>query len=66
MVPGQPDRDGDHALRWFHWRLRSCPDEIGRASGRERVEISVVAVTLKKKKKWCGGDGMAIGVLRDT
>src|SRR5256886_5317128 len=26
-------------------------DEIGRASGRERVEISVVAVSLKKKKK---------------
>src|SRR3712207_9114199 len=25
-------------------------DQIGRASGRERVEISVVAVSLKKKK----------------
>src|SRR5260370_33269997 len=27
------------------------PYEIGRASGRERVEISVVAVSLKKKKR---------------
>src|SRR2546421_8006838 len=28
-----------------------APDQIGRASCRERVEISVVAVSLKKKKK---------------
>src|SRR5690606_41940051 len=27
-------------------------DEIGRASCRERVEISVVAVSLKKKRQW--------------
>src|SRR5258705_11210575 len=31
--------------------LRKTPWEIGRASCRERVEISVVAVSLKKKKK---------------
>ena len=32
-------------------RKLSKPDEIGRASCRERVQISVVAVSLKKKKK---------------
>src|SRR5262249_61407794 len=31
-------------------RKRSSPNEIGRASCRERVEISVVGVSLKKKE----------------
>src|SRR5260221_12434659 len=32
-------------------RRQSRPEEIGRASCRERVSISVVAVSLKKKKE---------------
>src|SRR3712207_8862935 len=31
-------------------RIRLCPCKIGRASCRERAQISVVAVSLKKKK----------------
>src|SRR6266536_5781403 len=42
-------------------RYREWSMEIGRASCRERVEISVVAVSLKKKNNgregWCGGRG---------
>src|SRR3712207_9540796 len=33
-----------------HHRPSECPCKIGRASCRERVQISVVAVSLKKKK----------------
>src|SRR5262249_62195984 len=33
------------------------PREIGRASCRERVEISVGAVSVKKKRKWDGNAG---------
>src|SRR5437762_9123870 len=38
-------------LRQRRLLLDAGPDEIGRASCRERVEISVVAGALKKKKK---------------
>src|SRR3972149_1617440 len=41
--------DGRSSLR--DWPTTTCfPDEIGRASCRERGEISVVAVSLKKKE----------------
>src|SRR5690349_24598571 len=43
---GRPARGDDRPRR--HDRRR---EEIGRASCRERVEIAVVAATLKKKKK---------------
>src|ERR1039457_4578468 len=43
----------DGSLRWSQWSLKrkplDSPFEIGRASCRERVYISVVAVSLKKK-----------------
>ena len=32
-----------------------CPLEMGRASGRERAEIAVVAVKVKKKKATTAG-----------
>ena len=49
-------RRADYSYRWRatpHPALKAfdTPDEIGRAAGRERVEIPVVAGALKKKKK---------------
>src|SRR2546426_8892577 len=46
-------RDGRNPNPLFDrtWYLAQYPDEIGRASCRERVQISVVAVSLKKKNK---------------
>src|SRR2546429_8097452 len=65
QVPRAPRErvGGQRAKRWGTWRARgqrvlsrdrapesAGPNQIGRASCRERVEISVVAVSLKKKK----------------
>src|SRR5262249_61008171 len=54
------DRSRNCANGRCHWRLAgdlllSCFVEIGRASCRERVKISEVAVALKKNK--AGGEG---------
>src|SRR2546422_10944396 len=41
----------DGLFERFHFSAREADDEIGRASCRERGEISVVAGSLKKKKR---------------
>ena len=48
---GMPVIDADYDRdEWFE-RTKGQENEIGRASCRERVQISVVAVSLKKKNK---------------
>ena len=41
----------DDAIRTYNQIIKDFPNKIGRASCRERVQISVVAVSLKKKNK---------------
>src|SRR5690606_28941923 len=48
ITPGAPDGDGKQNFGLIRWQLQS-QFEIGRASCRERVWMSVVAVSLKKK-----------------
>src|SRR2546429_1306295 len=46
----RPGRDRQYDRHHHPHEFQRGSDEIGRASCRERVEISVVAVSLKKKK----------------
>src|SRR3989449_8799526 len=50
-TPEEKEKTGDDEPDWEKLLLDNG-SEIGRASGRERVEISVGAGSFKKKKKW--------------